>query len=57
MTTDRPEYSTEELLRLALQMLDSARTNQIEKRRGQVWLIKNVTLETIRARTMRAVQS
>jgi hypothetical protein len=50
MTHYRPEYSTEELLRLALTMLDSARTDQIEKRRGKTWLIKNLTLEVIRAR-------
>jgi len=49
-TNDRPEYSTNELLKLALTMLDVARENQVERKRNQNWLVKNTTLEVIRAR-------
>ncbi len=50
---DRPEYSTNELLKLALTMLDVARENQIERKRNQKWLIDNTTLEVIRARVIK----
>jgi len=33
-TNDRPEYSTNELLKLALTMLDVARENQVERKRN-----------------------
>jgi hypothetical protein len=41
------EFSTEELLRMALAMLETARN---EQRKGNRWLVHNLTLETIRAK-------
>ncbi len=45
-----PTYTTDELLKYALIMLDEAREEQAKSRRKSKWLVGNVTLEVIRQR-------